>query len=89
MTDHARLLNGPRDRERRAVLTSQDPSVNVVLAEDLAAVVSLLVASACLLVSLRTHSSVADAVGSLLVGVVLGTVALFMIITNSGRLVGR
>ncbi|XP_034250541.1 zinc transporter 9-like [Thrips palmi] len=70
-------------------MTSQDPSVNVVLLEDLAAVVSILVASLCLLLSLQTRSNIPDAVGSLLVAVVLGAVALFMIFDSAGRLVGR
>ncbi|KAE8747778.1 hypothetical protein FOCC_FOCC005390 [Frankliniella occidentalis] len=70
-------------------MTSQDPGVNVVLTEDLAAVVGVVLASACLLLSHKTTSHVPDAVGSLLVGVVLGAVAVFIITTNAGRLVGR
>ncbi|KAK3910398.1 Zinc transporter 9 [Frankliniella fusca] len=73
---------------RGVVVTSQDPGVNVVLTEDLAAVVGVLVASCCLLLSARTQSHVPDAVGSLLVGVLLGAVAVFIITTNAGRLVG-
>ena len=39
--------------------------------------------------SLHFHSHIPDAIGSILIGGLLGSVASFMIYTNSGALVGR
>lgn len=66
-----------------------DPCVNVVLLEDLAAVVGVVIAASCMGLSHYTGSHVPDAVGSLLIGGLLGSVASFMIYSNSGALVGR
>ena len=71
------------------VLRSQDPSVNVVLLEDFAAVVGVIVAGGCMSLASLTGSSIPDAIGSLLVGCILGSVASFIIYTNVAALVGR
>ncbi|XP_044254498.1 zinc transporter 9 isoform X2 [Tribolium madens] len=71
------------------ILRSQDPSVNVVLLEDFAAVVGVVVAAGCMGLSSLTNSSIPDAFGSLLVGCILGSVASFIIYTNVAALVGR
>ncbi|XP_055382274.1 proton-coupled zinc antiporter SLC30A9, mitochondrial [Condylostylus longicornis] len=71
------------------VLRGQDPCVNVVLTEDAAAVASVGVAATCMAISTYTGSGVADAVGSLLVGSILGCVAAFIIHTNVSALVGK
>lgn len=71
------------------VFRGQDPSVNVVLLEDAAAVIGVTVAAACMGLSSLSHSPIPDAVGSLLVGGILGTVASFIIYTNVAALVGR
>lgn len=71
------------------ILTSQDPSVNVVLLEDCAALLSILVTGSCIGLAAFTGSTVPDAVGSLLVGGILGAVASFIIHTNVTALVGR
>lgn len=71
------------------VFRGQDPSVNVVLMEDLAAVVGVVVAGVCMGLSTYTQSHIPDAVGSLLVGGILGSVASFIIYTNVAALVGR
>lgn len=47
------------------------------------------VAAACMGVSSLLNSPIPDAVGSLLVGGILGTVASFIIYTNVAALVGR
>ena len=67
----------------------QDPSVNVVLLEDLAAVLGVGVAGSCMAIASYLNSPIPDAIGSLLVGGLLGAVASFIIYTNSGALVGR
>ncbi|KAL7041353.1 hypothetical protein ACKWTF_000737 [Chironomus riparius] len=71
------------------VVNSCDPSVNVVLTEDAAAVLSVGVTAACMGLSTVTGSHVPDAVGSLLVGCILGAVASFIIYTNVAALMGR
>lgn len=74
---------------REFVIRGQDPSVNVVLFEDAAAVASVFLAAGCMGLSMMSGSSVPDAVGSILVGCMLGGVASFIITTNVQALVGR
>jgi zinc transporter 9 len=74
---------------REYVVRGQDPCVNVVLTEDAAAVLSVFLAGSCMGVSTLMNSSVPDAVGSLLVGCLLGCVASFIIYTNVAALMGR
>uniref|UniRef100_A0A182NPR5 Proton-coupled zinc antiporter SLC30A9, mitochondrial n=1 Tax=Anopheles dirus TaxID=7168 RepID=A0A182NPR5_9DIPT len=74
---------------RDYVVRSQDPCVNVVLTEDAAAVLSVALAATCMGLSTYTGSPIPDAVGSLLVGCMLGGVASFIIYTNVAALVGR
>lgn len=74
---------------REYVVRGQDPCVNVVLTEDAAAVVSVGIAASCMGLSTITGSPIPDAVGSILVGCVLGCVASFIIYTNVAALMGR
>ncbi|RZC38739.1 zinc transporter 9 [Asbolus verrucosus] len=86
------IRRGARDVNmsvRDYILRSQDPSVNVVLLEDFAAVVGVIVAGGCMGLSSLTNSSIPDSIGSLLVGCILGSVASFIIYTNVAALVGR
>lgn len=71
------------------VFRGQDPSVNVVLLEDFAAVIGVIVAASCMSISSLTSSPIPDSLGSLLVGCILGSVASFIIYTNVAALVGR
>ncbi|XP_074026109.1 solute carrier family 30 member 9 [Leptinotarsa decemlineata] len=71
------------------IFRGQDPSVNVVLLEDFAAVVGVVVAGGCMGISSATNSPLADSMGSLIVGCILGSVASFIIYTNVAALVGR
>jgi len=71
------------------VRSGYDPCVNVVLLEDMAAVLGVGVAASCMGITYYSGSPVADAVGSLVIGGLLGSVASFMIYTNSAALVGR
>ncbi|CAD7012214.1 unnamed protein product [Ceratitis capitata] len=71
------------------VLSGKDPCVNVVLTEDAAAVTSVAVAATCMGLTSFTGLPVFDAVGSLLVGGILGAVASFIIYTNATALVGK
>jgi len=48
-----------------------------------------MVAGSCMAVATHLNSPIPDAIGSLLVGIVLGAVASFIIYSNSAALVGR
>ncbi|RUS72876.1 hypothetical protein EGW08_019363, partial [Elysia chlorotica] len=74
---------------REYLIRGVDPNVNVVLLEDLAAVVGVGIAATCISISAYTGSPLADAVGSGLIGTVLGGVAGFIIYQNTYQLVGR
>lgn len=63
--------------------------MNVVLLEDLAAVLGVAVCSTCMGLTHIYGSHIPDAVGSLLVGGLLGGVASFIIYSNVAGLVGR
>lgn len=63
--------------------------MNVVLLEDFAAVVGVAVAAVCMGLSSVLQNPVPDAIGSLLVGGILGGVASFIIYSNVAALVGR
>lgn len=65
------------------------PNVNVVLLEDLAAVLGVCVAASAMSLSLYFQSPIPDAIGSLVVGGILGAVASFIIYSNTAALVGR
>ncbi|KAH9492661.1 hypothetical protein Btru_024414 [Bulinus truncatus] len=71
------------------LLRGIDPNVNVVLLEDLAAVIGVGIAGVCISISALTGSSFADATGSFLIGTLLGSVAAFIVHQNTHQLVGR
>lgn len=66
-----------------------DPSVTVVLLEDLAAVAGVGVAGVCMSLTQYYGSSIPDAIGSIIIGGILGTVASFIISANISALVGK
>ncbi|MPC08234.1 Zinc transporter 9 [Portunus trituberculatus] len=68
------------------VLRGQDPSVNVVLLEDMAAVMGVTVALGCMGLTSCLGSHVPDAIGSCLIGGILAAVSGFIIYTNSAAL---
>lgn len=98
---------------KQFVLEGQDPSVNVVLMEDFAAVsryfyfllnilimhskrflrncqvLGVVVAAGCMGLTSYLQNPMFDAIGSLLVGGLLGGVASFIIYSNVAALVGR
>jgi cation diffusion facilitator family transporter len=71
------------------VLATSDPTLRAVFVEDAAALSGLVIAAAGLLAHQLTGSSVPDAVGSILVGVLLAWVALLLINGNRRFLVGQ
>ncbi len=71
------------------VRTTDDPFGVAVLLEDTAAVLGIIIAFGTIGLSAMTHSSTWDAVGSILIGVLLGFVALFLMQRNRALLIGR
>uniref|UniRef100_A0A7N8WJ87 Proton-coupled zinc antiporter SLC30A9, mitochondrial n=1 Tax=Mastacembelus armatus TaxID=205130 RepID=A0A7N8WJ87_9TELE len=71
------------------VMQSRDPSTNVVLLEDTAAVLGVILAAGCMGLTSLTGNPYYDSLGSLGVGTLLGAVSAFLIYTNTEALLGR
>lgn len=74
---------------RDYVMESLDPSVNVVLLEDAAAVIGVSLAAASMAATSATGNPMWDSLGCCGVGLLLGGVASFIIYSNTVVLVGR
>ncbi|MEV7971639.1 cation diffusion facilitator family transporter [Cellulomonas sp. NPDC089187] len=86
----ARAAADRRDRELwEHILSTSDPTVRAVFFEDAAALIGIVIAAAGIGAHQLTGSAVPDAVGSILVGVLLGVVALVLIDRNRRFLVGE
>jgi divalent metal cation (Fe/Co/Zn/Cd) transporter len=72
-----------------ALRRSKDPAVFTVVTEDIAALAGLLAAFIGVLLSQLLHSSVYDALGSIAVGAILMTVAVFLASESRQLLVGE
>ena len=71
------------------VLATSDPTLRAVFAEDSAALAGLLIAAASLAAHQLTGSPIPDAVGSIVIGVLLAATAIVLINRNRQFLVGQ
>jgi cation diffusion facilitator family transporter len=71
------------------VLATSDPTLRAVVAEDTAALIGLIIAGGALAAHQITGSAAPDAVGSILVGLLLAVTALVLINSNRQFLVGQ
>jgi cation diffusion facilitator family transporter len=81
-------MEGEREILEHALATS-DPTLRAVFAEDAAALIGLVIAAAGVAAHQLTGSPVPDAVGSILVGLLLGVVGIVLIDRNRRFLVGQ
>lgn len=71
------------------VKDGEDPLVNVVLLEDLSAVIGVLVCAGAMSLGVYTGMPRYDAVGSLIISLMMGSVSYFIVHTNADVLLGR
>lgn len=72
-----------------AVQSSKDPSTFMVLFEDTAALLGLVIAFAGIFIGQRLNNSYADGLASILIGIELGLVSIFLAYKSKGLLIGE
>jgi len=79
------------DRELwlKTSITKSDNASLAVILEDTIAVLWVVIAFACIAIASHTGYWYIDGIGSILIGIMLGMVAIFLIIQNRGYLIGK
>lgn len=72
-----------------SVRTSADPSLSVVCLEDLASIFGGIISASSIALSCLLETSAPDSVGSILIGILLGSIAAFIIRNNAMHLAGK
>jgi cation diffusion facilitator family transporter len=73
----------------KALFSSKDPTIPVVLLEDTAAVIGLVIAFSAIGVSALVHSPLSDAIGSIVIGLLLCSVGLLLARYTRSLLLGE
>ncbi|EFO20899.2 cation efflux family protein [Loa loa] len=71
------------------VRTSADPSLSVVCLEDSASILGAFISASSIALSCVLETSIPDSVGSVLIGILLGSIAAFIIRNNAMHLAGK
>jgi len=92
LTQSTRQAKQTAERYRRGtldyVINGSNPTLRAVIAEDTAALIGLVIAALSILLHQVTGNPMFDAIGSLLIGVLLGVVAILLIGRNRQFLIG-
>jgi divalent metal cation (Fe/Co/Zn/Cd) transporter len=73
----------------QSIKTSKDPSVFVVFGEEIVDVAGLLVAFLCVFLGHQLHSHYPDVIASIVVGLILAVVAVYLIYESKSLLIGE
>ena len=79
----------PEESIWTSLRSSKDPSVFIVLGEDSAALTGLIVASFGVFLTERFQSPIPDGIASILIGIILGIVAIFLAYESKSLLIGE
>ncbi len=88
-TAYLELVKHSDEKKMLEIIRHGDPVTAAVVFEDAAAVVGVLIALGSLLLASLTHSPLFDAAGSILIGILLGVIALYLIAKNREFLLGK
>ena len=83
------LRRKPHGNIWRAIKASKDPSVFIVIGEDSAALAGILVAAGGVYFGHRLENPYLDGIASIIIGLILGAVAVFLASESKGLLVGE